>query len=162
MHCKSIGIFARRKNFQSRRPRRAVFACRRQDGSPALPRRECRRPDFHAAFQTVEAPFRTSTGGFGSPASYLRTSLGRFRAVERRFRNREAREESSGTRGTAFGTRKDGSDLRGPARSGAAVTKKGARPHPAGCALCARRGSGHGCRSSWSTRPCRLRAPAPS
>ena len=44
----------------------------------------------HAAFQAVEAPFRTSTAGFGSPGPCFRTSLARFRAVERRFRNREA------------------------------------------------------------------------
>jgi len=46
----------------------------------------------HAAFQAVEAPFRTSSGGFGSPGPCFRTSLARFRAVERRFRNREARD----------------------------------------------------------------------
>ncbi|MGH8569634.1 MAG: IS91 family transposase, partial [Gammaproteobacteria bacterium] len=37
--------------------------------------------------------------------------------MERRFRDRETREESSGTRSTAFGTQKDGSDLRGLART---------------------------------------------
>jgi hypothetical protein len=72
----------------------------------------------HAAFQAVEAPFRTSSAGFGSPGLRFRTSLARFRAVERRFRVCKARVESSGTRNTAFGIRKDGSDLRGPARTG--------------------------------------------
>ena len=62
-----------------------------------LPDRSCRLPDratrrtihaadrtVHAAFQAVEAPFRTSSAGIGRPGLCFRTSLARFRAVERR------------------------------------------------------------------------------
>ena len=55
----------------------------------------------HAAFQAVEARFRTSSAGFGSPGLCFRTSLARLSAVERRFRDCEARGERSGTRSTA-------------------------------------------------------------
>ena len=66
----------------------------------------------HATFPAVEAPFRTSSAGLGSPGPCFRTSLARFRAVEGRIRTCEAREKSSGTQNTASSAAARGAEAR--------------------------------------------------
>jgi len=48
---------------------------------------------FMPPSRCLEAPFRTSSAGLGSPGPCFRTSLARLRAVEGRIRTCEAREE---------------------------------------------------------------------